>query len=61
MITEAQYKSLIDECKTWLDILSSYREKMNNLKSELYFLLRAKPNTKYWRGLNIFITSSTYS
>lgn len=36
MITEAQQIPLIEECKEWHKVLVSYREKINNLKTELY-------------------------
>lgn len=42
MVTEAQHKTLIDECKQWYSVLSSYREKLNKLKTELYFFAPGK-------------------
>ena len=42
MVTEAQHKSLIDECKQWYDVLASYRQKINGLKNELYYFAPGK-------------------
>ena len=42
MLTETQHHAMIDECKDWYNILGSYREKMNNLKTELYFFAPGK-------------------
>lgn len=54
MITETQYKSLIDECKTWMGILSGYREKMNHLKSELYLFAPGKTEHEVLEGIEHF-------
>ena len=42
MVTEAQHREMINECNKWYDILASYREKLNILKTELYFFAPGK-------------------
>lgn len=42
MITEAQHVILIDECKQWYENLVTYREKINQLKTELYYFAPGK-------------------
>lgn len=42
MVTEAQNKTLIEECNKWYAVLALYREKINNLKTELYFFAPGK-------------------
>ena len=42
MVTEAQHRALIDECNKWYDQLAQYRQKLNTLKTELYFFAPGK-------------------
>ena len=42
MVTEEQHKALIDECHKWYAVLGTYREKLNTLKTELYFFAPGK-------------------
>jgi hypothetical protein len=42
MVTEAQHRSLIDECNKWYDQLANYRQKIHNLKNELYYFAPGK-------------------
>ncbi len=42
MVTAEQHQTLIDECKKWYEILANYREKLNKLKTELYFFAPGK-------------------
>ena len=63
MVTEAQHKTLIDECKQWYAVLALYREKINKLKTELYFFAPGKTaldtvtgKEHYNNKLNILLT-----
>ena len=42
MVTAEQHKTLIEECQKWYGILANYREKLNKLKTELYFFAPGK-------------------
>ncbi|HMU72540.1 MAG TPA: hypothetical protein PLK54_02390 [Ferruginibacter sp.] len=42
MYTEAQQRTLVEECHKWIDELVAYREKINKLKSELYYFAPGK-------------------
>ena len=42
MVTAEQHRTLIDECQKWYEILANYREKLNKLKTELYFFAPGK-------------------
>ena len=54
MTTETQLKTLIDECKTWYSSLGSYKEKINQLKSELYFFAPGKTDHDTRLGIEHF-------
>lgn len=54
MVTETQNRSLIDECKNWHGILVSYREKINNCKSELYHFAPGKTDHGILEGIEHF-------
>lgn len=54
MVTETQHVALVDECKAWYKILSSYREKINNLKTELYFFAPGKTAHETLTGIEHF-------
>ena len=51
MVTEAQHQSLIAECKDWHDILVSYRKKLNELKTELYYFAPGKTDHDVLLGI----------
>lgn len=51
MVTEAQHRSLVDECKQWHDILVSYRKKLNELKTELYYFAPGKTDHDVLLGI----------
>jgi hypothetical protein len=42
MITEIQYKQMIEECNDWYKLLATHRENINKLKTELYFFAPGK-------------------
>lgn len=54
MVTETQHVALIDECKTWYKVLASYREKLNDLKTELYFFAPGKTAFETLTGIEHF-------
>ena len=54
MFTETQHRSLLDECKQWHDILVSYREKLNHLKTELYYFAPGKSDHDVLMGIEHF-------
>ena len=54
MITETQHLAMIDECKKWHDVLRSYRVKINNLKSELYYYAPGKTDHDVLAGIEHF-------
>lgn len=54
MITEAQNKSLVNECNGWYDTLASYCKKINDLKRELYFFAPGKTNQDVLIGIEHF-------
>lgn len=54
MFTEAQHSALIGECNKWYDVLASYREKINNLKTELYFYAPGKSDPDILKGIEHF-------
>ena len=54
MLTETINRTLVDECKIWLTGLISYREKINNLKTELYFFAPGKTNHDVLEGIEHF-------
>lgn len=54
MYTEAQHKEIIDECKSWYSTLASYRNKLNVLKTELYFFAPGKTDKNTLLGIEHF-------
>ncbi|MBN8838299.1 MAG: hypothetical protein J0I09_13635 [Sphingobacteriia bacterium] len=54
MVTEAQHKALISECNEWHGTLASYREKLNELKNELYYFAPGKTNKDILVGIEHF-------
>jgi hypothetical protein len=54
MYTETQHRTLIDECKQWLDVLVSYRGKINQLKNELYYFAPGKSDKDVLLGIEHF-------
>lgn len=54
MVTETQHQTLIGECKEWYDHLVSYREKINNLKNELYYFAPGKTDEETRLGIEHF-------
>lgn len=54
MVTEAQHNALIDECKNWYQVLASYRDKINQYKSELYFFAPGKTDKNIAAGIEHF-------
>ena len=54
MVTETQHIAMIDECKNWHAVLVSYREKINNLKTELYCFAPGKTDHDVLAGIEHF-------
>lgn len=54
MVTEAQHQSLVGECKQWYDELVSYRQKINDLKNELYYFAPGKTEQETRLGIDHF-------
>lgn len=54
MVTEAQHHTMIGECKAWHTILGSYREKINSLKTELYYFAPGKTDHDILTGIEHF-------
>jgi hypothetical protein len=54
MVTEAQQKALLEECKEWYNTLAQYREKINGLKTELYFFAPGKTQHETLIGIEHF-------
>lgn len=54
MYTETQHRSLMEECHQWLSGLSSYREKINHLKTELYYFAPGKSEPDVLLGIEHF-------
>ncbi len=54
MITETQHRELIDECNKWYDVLANYRDKLNHLKTELYFFAPGKTDKEQLAGIEHF-------
>jgi hypothetical protein len=54
MFTETQHRTLLDECKLWLDELASYRGKINQLKTELYYFAPGKNDKDVMVGIEHF-------
>ncbi len=54
MLTETQNQTIVEECKQWLSELVSYREKINNLKTELYFFAPGKTDKDVLKGIEHF-------
>lgn len=54
MYTEAQQRTLVDECHKWHDELVAYREKINKLKSELYYFAPGKTDHDVLLGIEHF-------
>jgi hypothetical protein len=54
MLTETQHKAMISECKDWYNILAAYREKINSLKTELYFFAPGKTDHDILTGIEHF-------
>jgi len=51
MQAEEQHKALINECNEWYDVLATYREKINKLKTELYFFAPGKTDKDVLVGI----------
>ncbi len=54
MVTEAQHQALITECNEWYNQLAAYREKLNGLKTELYFFAPGKTENQTLKGIEHF-------
>ena len=54
MVTEAQHQSLVGECKQWYAELASYRQKINDLKNELYYFAPGKMEEDVRIGIEHF-------
>ena len=54
MYTETQHRTLIDECVHWLNELASYRQKINQLKNELYYFAPGKTEPDTLLGIEHF-------
>ena len=54
MVTETQHRLMLDECKNWHGILVSYREKINQCKTELYFFAPGKTDHEVLTGIEHF-------
>jgi hypothetical protein len=54
MVTEAQQKALIEECNQWYEQLATYREKLNQLKTELYYFAPGKTKQETLIGIEHF-------
>lgn len=54
MITEEQHLALIDECKKWKQELTTFREKINKLKNELYLFAPGKTDHQTVEGIEHF-------
>lgn len=54
MVTEAQHRSLIDECNKWYDQLANYRQKIHHLKNELYYFAPGKTDHDVLMGIEHF-------
>ena len=54
MFTEVQHKSLIDEANDWYNQLSGYRQKIYDLKNELYYFAPGKMDVDVRKGIEHF-------
>lgn len=54
MVTEVQHQTLLEECKEWYEVLVSYRERINNLKNELYYFAPGKIDEETRLGIEHF-------
>ncbi len=54
MLTETQHNEMIGECRAWHDILVSYRQKLNELKTELYRFAPGKTDHDVLTGIEHF-------
>ncbi len=54
MYSETQHLTLVDECGQWHDVLVSYREKINQLKNELYYFAPGKTDHDVLMGIEHF-------
>lgn len=54
MVTEAQHQALITECNEWYEILATYRNKLNTLKTELYYFAPGKTEKNILMGIEHF-------
>ncbi len=54
MVTETQHRSLVDECREWYSLLGTYRQRISNLKNELYFFAPGKTNEDTRLGIEHF-------
>lgn len=54
MFTETQQRTLVDECHKWHSELVAYREKINRLKSELYYFAPGKTEHDVLLGIEHF-------
>lgn len=54
MYTETQHRTLLDECNQWINQLITYREKLNDLKNELYYFAPGKTDPAVLLGIEHF-------
>ncbi len=54
MFTETQQQSIVDECHQWHDELVSRRERLNELKNELYYFAPGKTDPDVAIGIEHF-------
>ena len=54
MLTETQYKTMLEECQAWHSVLVTYREKINHLKTELYYFAPGKTDHDVLTGIEHF-------
>jgi hypothetical protein len=54
MNTQTENEVLIAECKAWYEVLAGYREKINHMKSELYFFTPGKTDKDVQLGIEHF-------
>lgn len=54
MITEEQHVALITECKKWKTILNGYKDRINQLKNELYLFAPGKTDQAIVEGIEHF-------
>ncbi len=54
MNTATQHLQLIEECNQWYEVLANYKEKLNNLKNELYRFAPGKEDKQDLVGIEHF-------